>query len=110
MRYTGRGVYAIKNLATGAMYVGESVDCDTRIYQHFSALHRRDYRLYPSRKKWQEDYDFCGEDGFEAKIMLICPTRKELVFWEDIIIKDFSTRYSLYNHLPQYIKEDLQND
>ena len=62
------GIYIIKNVKDGKIYVGQSVNCEERIKQHF-----RDFR----RKKhdntyFQRAYDKHGKNNFESEIIVEC--------------------------------------
>lgn len=59
----GAGVYCIKNLRTGKMYIGQSFNITNRLSTHFQQLKLRKHRI----KDLQDDYN-CG-DRFSYEIL-----------------------------------------
>ena len=54
------GIYAIKNIATGKMYIGKSIDCQTRFRKHFLNLRRNEHHS----RSLQNSYNKHGEKVF----------------------------------------------
>lgn len=76
------GVYAIRHLPTGKMYVGGSTDITGRYTHHRFMLRRGCHKTVALQKLWEAD----GEQAFEFFILEHC-SRDELLEREDQWIK-----------------------
>lgn len=60
-----QGIYSIRNIQTGRIYVGQTINFEARKIGHLSAL-----RLGKHRNKWlQADFDHFGESTFEFEML-----------------------------------------
>lgn len=75
------GIYEIKNQETGAAYVGQATDIETRKKTHFSNLRKHIH----ANSAFQKSYDESGEDAFSFRVILYCE-RFELNRYERAII------------------------
>ena len=76
------GVYAVRNLSNGKMYVGSSYDIEKRFVEHFGALRRGDHRCSGLQNAWNK----YGQDYFVAEVLEFCETEDLEVreqFWLD---------------------------
>lgn len=82
------GIYCCKCLKNGKVYVGQSIDCETRWKGHISALN-----CGKKSGKWQSDWNRFGADAFEWSILQIAELpphysneteemKKKLIGWE----------------------------
>jgi group I intron endonuclease len=62
------GIYAIENIATGEVYVGQSRNIPNRYQQHLSMLERGEHHSI----KLQKDYNKVGVEGFTLKVLELC--------------------------------------
>jgi group I intron endonuclease len=62
------GIYAIENIATGEVYVGQSRNIPNRYQQHLSMLERGEHHSL----KLQKAYNSTGAEGFTLKILELC--------------------------------------
>ena len=65
------GVYKITCLKNNRVYVGQSLDIERRLRQHFNSLNNLSYRHHSERL--QEDWNKYGEGQFIASIVECCP-------------------------------------
>ena len=62
------GIYCIRNLVTGDLYIGQAVNLHTRKRQHFNSLKRGDHdSIY-----LQNAYNKYGKDNFVFETLFIC--------------------------------------
>lgn len=59
------GIYQIKNLKTGKIYIGSTNDFSGRETQHFSKLEKRQH----VNQKLQSDYNVYGKNNFKFSIV-----------------------------------------
>ena len=62
------GIYKIENLINKKVYIGQSVDINTRFRSHKSELKRKNH----SNRHIQNSYDKYGLEGFNFSILEIC--------------------------------------
>lgn len=62
------GVYAIRSIKNGKVYVGSSISLEQRKQTHFTALRKN--RHY--RRELQEDWNTFGESGFRFETLEMC--------------------------------------
>ena len=65
------GIYRIYNVKTGDSYVGQSLDINRRLQEHYRILNSLVHTHHSS--KLQEDWDRYGENNFKAEILEVCP-------------------------------------
>lgn len=101
------GVYRIFNTINGKSYIGQSLDIDRRLKEHYRSL--TSLVCSHHSPKLQEDWDKYGEDNFRAEILEICPESK-LEEREKYWIYFFNSADEGYNVRTCYnksIKEEL---
>lgn len=86
------GVYQIRNLHTGKVYIGSSDNMKGRLARHRRLLRAGNHHSY----KLQRDYDYYGAEAFEFKPVVICAV-KDLLFFEQRLITGFSAVKRGYN-------------
>lgn len=69
MRKTG--VYQILNTKNNKCYIGQSLDIQKRLEEHYSMLNSLIYNHHSA--KLQEDWDKYGDEAFVASIVEECP-------------------------------------
>jgi group I intron endonuclease len=83
------GVYQIKNLVNGLIYIGSSVNIYGRWWSHKSMLRRRIHKNPYLQNSWNK----YGEENFEFKILEIVENL------DDVLLKE---QEYLNTHLPDY--------
>jgi group I intron endonuclease len=73
------GVYQIKNLVNGKVYVGSAVNINHRWVEHKSDLSRQKHHSKHLQYAWNK----YGESNFNFEILEECPVEK-LIYWEQI--------------------------
>lgn len=87
------GIYRIKNLKTGKIYIGQSNDIRSRIKNHIKNLTCGTH----TNKGLQEDYDNCGLSIFDYDILFECD-KNDLFELESKTIKEYYDKnIKLYN-------------
>lgn len=79
------GVYQIKSLRTGKVYIGSSEDMGERLARHRRMLKRGTHHSY----KLQKEVDRYGLAALEFKPLLVCAV-KDLLFFEQRAIQAFN--------------------
>lgn len=101
------GIYRIYNTKTGDSYVGQSLDINRRLQEHYRTLNSLVYKHHSS--KLQEDWDKFGEESFKAEVLEVCPEsvlearEKYWINFYNSAENGYNVRYC-YN---QPIKEEL---
>ncbi|SFF08938.1 group I intron endonuclease [Bacillus sp. OV194] len=71
------GIYQIKNRKNGKVYIGQALNIELRLIQHFKQLKAGKHKNH----KLQSDFSSFGEEGFETRILEECKpwelTRRE---------------------------------
>lgn len=80
------GIFAIKNIPNGKMYIGKSEDLRKAKSQYFIQLRRGDF----PNKLLQEDFKLFNEDEFEFQCLEYCPP-EELDSRKDFYINFYGT-------------------
>jgi group I intron endonuclease len=62
------GIYILKNINNGKVYVGQSIDIENRFNDHFKSLRNNNH----TNKYLQAVYNKYGEDIFECGIIEVC--------------------------------------
>ena len=70
------GIYKITNKLNGKVYIGQSVDIDTRWRQHINA--KDNYAIHNAIKKY-------GKENFKFEVLLECPEDMLDVWERDVI-------------------------
>jgi group I intron endonuclease len=63
------GIFAIKNIPNGKMYIGESSDLRVTKSQYLNGLRKGTF----ANKDLQEDFNIFNEDEFEFQVVEYCP-------------------------------------
>lgn len=85
------GVYFIKCIKNGYVYIGCSVNIKNRILVHFNNLKKNKH----SNKSLQKDFNIFGIDNFIFRVIENCCVEKLLTreeYWESKITKTYSIR------------------
>lgn len=80
------GIYYIKNLIDGKIYIGQSVNIEKRWKEHIQALKSKNHR----NNYLQNVYNKYGEKELEHKIILVCE-KEELNEKESFYILEFNS-------------------
>ena len=70
------GIYKITNKLNGKVYIGQSIDIDTRWRQHINA--KDNYAIHNAIKKY-------GKENFKFEVLLECPANMLDVWERDMI-------------------------
>lgn len=68
------GVYSIRNILNGKMYIGSSANIDYRFYQHKFVLRKGEHENPHLQASWNK----YGEVNFEFKVLVLCNLGEEL--------------------------------
>lgn len=84
------GIYEIRNIVNGHIYIGSSKNVNSRIYGHFKELNCGKHgNLYLQRA-----FDKYGKDSFEGKLLIICNIDM-LIFYEQMFIDAWKPGYNI---------------
>ena len=81
------GIYMIRNLKNGKVYIGQSVDIRSRWYKHKNDLRKKSHRNIKLQNAWNK----YGEENFSFEVVLTC-SKEELNSNE----KYYVTKYNSY--------------
>jgi group I intron endonuclease len=99
---TSSGVYCIRNVANGHLYVGSSVYVKKRRSNHFSDIRQGVHHSNRLKKAFEE----FGSGNFEFEIILMCPVDL-LEYYEQQIIDQLNPEYNKVRKVqPLCIKKD----
>lgn len=88
------GIYSIKNIINGKLYIGQSRDIDNRWFQHKNSLKNNTHRNI----HLQNAYNKYGENAFAYNIIEVILDEKELNSKEKIYIKHCQTNNIKYGY------------
>jgi group I intron endonuclease len=88
------GIYALRHKQKAKVYIGKSIDIRKRINSHVYALERKEH----TNKDLQKDWDECGIEGFELKILEKC-SMFDLQEKEQFYIDKFDSINKGYNQV-----------
>lgn len=88
-----RGVYIIKNLKTGKVYVGSSNHVDTRIHDHFSLLEAKKHYNWKMQKEYN-NYKKYFIHGV-VREFTISATREEIYEYEQYVLDSQPNKYNI---------------
>ena len=94
--YNGTGVYTIKNLHNGKLYIGKSKNITTRIQCHISALNSNCHNVHELQK------DYNSGDKFEFQIL------KKILGCNSEYLQKAATTFE-YEYITDYNPEVLYN-
>lgn len=106
------GVYRIYNKKTDRSYVGQSINVQRRLEQHYRSLNSLTYKHHSTTM--QEDWDKYGEESFEAELLEKCPENmleEREKYWIDFYnsAEDGYNTQACYNkQLKEEIEEAIQ--
>ncbi len=103
------GVYKITCLKNNKVYVGQSLDINRRLNQHYNSLNSLVHRHHS--EDLQEDWDKYGEGCFIADIIEECPPQKleeREKYWIDFYKSD-EEGYNVRGGYNQPIKDEIDN-
>lgn len=86
------GIYSIKNLKSGRMYIGSSYNIRARWNKHKRDLRRGKHHSLPL----QRAFDKYGEQSFEFKMLIIC-RQQDMLLYEQRAIDAFNSCDNGYN-------------
>lgn len=86
------GIYKITNLATGDFYIGQTKNTDRRWKDHFSS-----WIAQAHSRKFQQDIDRYGKDGFRCELIQECREEELLLLEKEWIAKLNPTYNSVYD-------------
>lgn len=90
------GIYQIRNLVNGKMYIGSAVNLNRRCHDHFSQL--RDNKH--NNQHLQRAYNKYGEHNFVFEIIELVPDRQMLIKQEQYYIDTLNAVNEGYNICP----------
>jgi len=85
------GIYQIKNIMNGDIYIGQSVNLYKRKYSHFNSLKNNTHK----NKFLQKAYNDFGENCFIFSIILICE-KIELTYYEQKLVDKLNPIYNIF--------------
>ena len=86
------GVYWIRNIVTGHIYIGASKNIIQRIYVHFSSLRHGRHK----NGLLQYAYNGYGEENFRYKVLITCDTTM-LLWYEQQFLDQWKPEYNMYH-------------
>jgi group I intron endonuclease len=92
------GIYIIKNVINGKIYIGSAVNVEKRLYAHRWALQKGNHCNIHLQRAWDKD----GEGEFLFETFLTCD-RRYLIFYEQLTIDSSMVRHgreNIYNISP----------
>lgn len=89
---TTSGIYRIKNLETGEIYIGKAVNLNKRKWNHIGALRRGNH----SSRKLQKDFDKYGKDSFEFETLIEIKDPTQLRYYEWYLWDRLEPEYNIY--------------
>lgn len=89
------GIYAIRHIASGRVYIGSAVDLNRRRREHFRKLCAGSH----CNSKLQNAWNKYGEDEFEFDVLEFCQ-KDVLILREQALIDTFDSVVSGFNILP----------
>ena len=90
------GIYQIRNLINGKVYVGSAVNLRKRMHKHLSSLrHNKHCNI-----KLQNAYNKYGEDNFVFEIIELVPNKEQLLDREQYFINTLNVVNEGYNICP----------
>jgi len=84
------GIYQIRNLINGNLYIGQAKNLKLRKQKHFSELRRNAHK----NKHLQNAYLKYGESNFVFEIILICD-EEFLTYNEQLLVDKFNPEYNI---------------
>jgi group I intron endonuclease len=84
------GIYQIRNILTGDLYIGQSVNLKQRKYSHFKDLKKNKHR----NQRLQNVYNKYGDDVFVFEILLYCE-REFLTYYEQGMVDSLNPSYNI---------------
>ena len=90
------GVYIIKNITNGKVYVGSTRNFTRRFKSHKTGLSTGRHHSTKLQRAWDKH----GESSFTFEKVLICEVKKLLVY-EQIVLDFYKAATDGYNHLPK---------
>lgn len=84
------GVYQIRNLVNGNLYIGQSADLYTRMMAHLSSLRSHTHNSVVI----QRAYDKYGEDNFVFEVLVHCE-KDELTKYEQHFVDTLNPQYNI---------------
>jgi group I intron endonuclease len=74
------GIYQIKNIINGKIYIGSSTDLNKRWKEHQSSLNNNKYHF--GKRKFQDDWMKYGKNNFKFEILENVKKREYLIYME----------------------------
>lgn len=104
------GVYMITDKASGARYIGSSVDIRRRAMVHFSALKTGKDADIPAYKAFRSTYEKLGSRGFDVVVLLLCNPENLLMYEAQCIsvLGETVNRYKRSDDAEVYSTEERQ--
>jgi plasmid stability protein len=97
------GIYQIRNLVNGKVYVGQSANLWKRRYEHFSMFRNNKH----PNKHLQNAFNKYGEENFVFEIVLICEKDKETLTYYEQSIEDFYKKQDLSYNIRECVDSNL---
>lgn len=83
------GIYEIRNLITGCLYIGSASDLNKRSRVHRLKLLRNEHHAAYLQRSW----NLHGEDNFQFNVLLYCD-KENLIYFEQRFIDYYNPEYN----------------
>ena len=87
---TTSGIYQIRNISNGKIYIGSAINIAARIRSHINDLNKNKHRNSRLQNSWRKH----GQEFFELKTILVCG-KSNLLMYEQICIDGLNPEYNI---------------
>lgn len=95
MNIMNTGIYAIKNLVNGKVYIGSACNFRSRFTTHKVLLRKGNHHSKKLQNSWKKH----GEKNFIFEKLIVCK-KDDLIFYEQLAIDSFNSVNAGYNIAP----------
>lgn len=100
------GVYRIKNVVNGKIYIGSSVDLMNRMYCHKSRLRRGIHKNPHLQSAWNK----YGEENFEFTVLEIVENKDDVLDVEQLYLDTYHPDYNVFKYTEYTRRDDHLTD